>query len=135
MKKHFILAMKWVAPLLTITIAIIHIQSIAFPKWLGVIILFVTLVLYTMALVIEKKDHLPKRKTINIVVTVIISLILLFPIHLQYKDGGSSVYTAMTYEITFWHSIRDDGKADYYGGTTIELFHLFTVYDTSEFNN
>ena len=135
MKKHFILAMKWVAPLLTITIAIIQLQSIAFPKWLGINILFATLILYTIAIFIENNDNHPKRKTINIIVTLILSLILLFPIHTHYKDGGSSVYTAMAYEITFWHTIRDDGKADFYGGSTVELFHLFTVYDTSEFDD
>jgi hypothetical protein len=75
-----------------------------------------------------------KRKILRFFI-VFLLLILLIPIPGYFNDGGSFVLSSLTYDIVFWHTIRDDGKADYYGGTTVILFHVFTVYDTAEFED
>jgi hypothetical protein len=47
-----------------------------------------------------------KKKTITIII-IIILLILLFPFRYRLKDGGSTVYKSLTYEITKVHRLHD----------------------------
>lgn len=61
-------------------------------------------------------------KKIIIAVAAIIFLILVFPIKLQYKDGGSIGYKALIYEVMDYHTL--DGLR----GKTIEILGL-EVYD------
>lgn len=69
------------------------------------------------------------KKTIIIIVSVIIALILLVPVPQHYKDGGSVCYKAVLYSVTKYHRLPDsesDGK--YIGGTCIEILGI-PVYD------
>ena len=57
MKNGFVLIMKWIAPIVIITIAVLHFTDIAIPKWPGIILLLTIAVLYTIALIIEKRNY------------------------------------------------------------------------------
>ncbi len=65
-----------------------------------------------------------KRK-IAIAVTIVAALaILLFPIRIAYKDGGSVEYKALTYSVTKYHRLPPLGSEDYLDGLKIELFGI-----------
>ncbi|HHX11903.1 MAG TPA: hypothetical protein GX731_03710 [Clostridiales bacterium] len=74
-----------------------------------------------------------KKKIISIIIIIITALILLFPIPLRYKDGGTVKYQAVLYSITDYHSIKGvDGSFD----TGIEIKILgITVYENATFEN
>lgn len=79
-----------------------------------------------------------KKRRIIIGVVMLLLLIILFPITGRYKDGGSVDYEAIVYKVTIWHTMPFNYKGFHKGcrtGTTVELFHLFTVYDTSKYND
>lgn len=73
-----------------------------------------------------------KTKLLTIVIAIVL-ILLLFPIRLQLKDGGTKVYRSIVgiYEITDWNQMgfveeMETRKV----GTTIKLFGL-TVFDNS----
>ncbi|MDE5802398.1 MAG: hypothetical protein K2I22_05710 [Lachnospiraceae bacterium] len=47
-----------------------------------------------------------KKKIIKIAAIIIILLILLFPITVRYKDGGTVGYQALLYQVYDVHSMR-----------------------------
>lgn|GEM_PF-2661605 len=57
MKKRFIIAIKYIAPIVTIILATIQLTNTPFPKWLGISLLFLTAILYTVALIFEKSSR------------------------------------------------------------------------------
>lgn len=68
-----------------------------------------------------------KRKIV-IAVIVIALAILLFPIRIAYKDGGSVEYKAIIYSVTKYHRISPYGRVAFLEGWKIELFG-FTLRD------
>ena len=42
-----------------------------------------------------------KRKKVCIASTVLLALVLLFPLKFEYKDGGTKEYAALLYSITY----------------------------------
>ncbi len=48
----------------------------------------------------------------KIILIIIIAVIVLFPIRLQFKDGGTVIYRAILYAVTDYHSIRGPGGFD-----------------------
>lgn len=52
--------------------------------------------------------------------TVVLLLILFFPIRELYKDGGTRTYTALTYKVIIWNHMLDTGTTK----TGVEV-HLF----------
>jgi len=70
-----------------------------------------------------------KKKTIKIVI-VIISLLLLIPIKLGYKDGGTIKYQAVLYSITDWHAIRGTDFRGFYTGIEIKILGITIYKDT-----
>lgn len=70
-----------------------------------------------------------KKKVIKIAI-IIISLILLFPIPLRYKDGGTVKYQAVLYSITDYHALR--GVDGYDTGIEIKILGI-TVYENTTF--
>lgn len=75
------------------------------------------------------------RKKIGIIAVLAVLIIMLIPIKLQYKDGGTVKYNAVLYSITKHHEIYfipGDSKDGYNIGTTIRIL-WFDVYDNVEF--
>ena len=70
-----------------------------------------------------------KKKIIRITI-IIIALILLFPIPLRYKDGGTVKYQAVLYSITDYHAFR--GVDGYDTGIEIKILGI-TVYENTTF--
>lgn len=77
------------------------------------------------------------KKTIVIIITAIVAVILLFPIKSQIKDGGTVKYDAVFYGVTKEHSIISDlisptGEFGYDIGTRVRIL-WFEVYNDVEF--
>jgi len=70
-----------------------------------------------------------KKKIIRVTI-IIIALILLFPIPLRYKDGGTVKYQAVLYSITDYHALR--GVDGYDTGIEIKILGI-TVYENTTF--
>ena len=67
------------------------------------------------------------KKKILIGLLVLILIVLLFPVRMQYKDGGSVAYQSLVgiYRVVDWHmmlSPAEDGTARYRDGLSIEIF-------------
>ncbi len=65
-----------------------------------------------------------KKKLIRIA-CVILAVVLLFPIPMKFRDGGTTEYTAILYKITDVHALttmedREKGK-EYYEGIIVEI--------------
>ena len=74
-----------------------------------------------------------KKKWIKML-CVAIALILLFPVPIKFKDGGTVEFRAMTYTVVKWHRILPtadaSGKADMYIKTSVYWFpHNFKDID------
>ncbi len=64
-----------------------------------------------------------KKKTIIIVSIVIVAMILLVPIPMRLKDGGSVKYSALLYSVTDVHRMSS-AMEGYEEGTIIEILGL-----------
>lgn len=62
------------------------------------------------------------KKKIIIGICIVLAIVLLTPIPIQLKDGGTKVYTALTYKIVKWNHLYDNGEV--YDDTEIYLFPL-----------
>lgn len=75
-----------------------------------------------------------KTKLITIVI-VVLFIILLFPIRLQYKDGGSTAYRSIVgiYEVTNWNriGISAENFENLKTGITVKLFGI-KVFDNTK---
>ena len=73
------------------------------------------------------------KKKIMIVVCVIAALLLLTPIPVRLKDGGTVEYNAILYQVHDVHRINPDinGKEPYIEGVIIKILGL-TVFDNVE---
>ena len=68
-----------------------------------------------------------KKKIIIISVIVSILVILFIPISTTYKDGGTTVYSALTYKIVNWNRLVN---GEYYTNTSVYFFpNNFKSYD------
>lgn len=65
-----------------------------------------------------------KRKIAIAVIIAVVLAILLFPIRIVYKDGGSIKYKALIYSVTKYHRLPPLGAEDYLEGWKIELFGI-----------
>lgn len=68
-----------------------------------------------------------KKKAV-IIALVLAAIILLFPVRIQYKDGGSVEYRSLTYSVTHYHRISLDNPQGFDTGWKIKVFGL-TVRD------
>lgn len=74
-----------------------------------------------------------KRKKICIVISAILAIILLFPLKIELKDGGTKEYVAVLYSVTYKHSLDSkDGDYGYSIGTIIRVL-FFEVYNDVTF--
>lgn len=52
---------------------------------------------------------------------ILVALVLLFPIRMQAKDGGSVHYTALLYQVKDVHQFSDTEGKDFDEGIIIEI--------------
>lgn len=75
-----------------------------------------------------------KKKILKMVCWILVALVLLVPIPLHYKDGGTVKYSALLYSVTNVHSIVTQYVADgeykngYEVGTIVRVIG-FEVYN------
>lgn len=62
-----------------------------------------------------------KRKIIKIGIVILIAL-LLIPIPLAYKDGGTKSYNAVLYKIIVWNALDENEPGGYRTGTDFYIF-------------
>ena len=67
-----------------------------------------------------------KKRTLRIIASVL-AVVLLIPMRVVYKDGGSGGWHAIAWQYTRYHEIADGG---YIVGSTFTLFGRLTVYDS-----
>lgn len=67
-------------------------------------------------------------KKFLITLLIVILVIVMIPIRVQYKDGGSGGWHAIAWQYTKYHKMLGvDGE--YLVGTEIKLFGALTIYD------
>ena len=78
------------------------------------------------------------KKKVTVISVVIVCLILLFPIRMNLKDGGSVQYKALTYSITKVHSLilveegtQEEKVKPYNDGFVVEILGI-KVFDNVE---
>lgn len=75
-----------------------------------------------------------KKKILKIICWILVALVLLVPIPVHYKDGGTVSYNAILYSVTKVHSLTARNGADgeleagYEVGTRVRVL-IFPVYD------
>ncbi|NLO09789.1 MAG: hypothetical protein GX129_07980 [Clostridiales bacterium] len=72
-----------------------------------------------------------KKKLLRIAI-IIIAIILLLPIPIRYKDGGTVEYKAILYSVTDYHSLN--GVDGYDTGIEIKVFGI-TIYENTTFED
>ena len=73
-----------------------------------------------------------KNKKIWILIIVIIALILLFPIPMKLKDGGSIKFQAALYSVTKYHRLDHESDSGYIDGIGIEILGLEILNTTDK---
>ena len=73
-----------------------------------------------------------KSKKIWIILIVIIALILLFPIPMKLKDGGSIKFQAALYSVTKYHKLDHESDSGYIEGIGIEILGLEILNTTDK---
>lgn len=71
-----------------------------------------------------------KLKRIIIGIVIVLLVVLLFPIRLKYKDGGSVCYKAILYDVTKLHKLDDNEADGFKDGLTVRILGM-TVCDKS----
>jgi len=68
-----------------------------------------------------------KKKSVIVLIGVVVFLVLFFPIRFVYKDGGTILYRAFLYRVYQYHKIDDRYTSGYMTGLEIQ-FLGFSVY-------
>lgn len=70
-----------------------------------------------------------KKKRITIIAIIAVLVILLTPIRIILKDGGSVMYKSLVYEVTKIHQLSPEvsGVTSYIDGFEIKIFGM-TIY-------
>lgn len=74
------------------------------------------------------------KKKIVAIITIIILVILLTPIRMNLKDGGSVRYKSLVYEVTKIHQLAPevDGVKPYIDGFEVKIFGITVYRETNE---
>ena len=72
-----------------------------------------------------------KKKVVTIVL-IIIALILLFPIPMKLKDGGSIKFQALLYSVTKYHKLDHNAEDGYVDGIGIEVLGMEIYNNTTK---
>lgn len=74
------------------------------------------------------------KKKIVAIITIIILVILLTPIRMNLKDGGSVRYKSLVYEVTKIHQLAPEveGVKPYIDGFEVKIFGITVYRETNE---
>lgn len=77
-----------------------------------------------------------KKKILRGIIVALIIIVLLTPLPIRYKDGGTVKYQAILYSVTKWHAMMNDttkSQSDilYYEGYEVKILGI-TVLDNAE---
>lgn len=70
-----------------------------------------------------------KKKIGRVIIIVVLVALLLFPIPIRYKDGGSVEYKAITYSV-MKHKAMNTVDGEYRVGYTVDIFGI-EVFDNT----
>ena len=76
-----------------------------------------------------------KKKTFAVIAVIIVALvILLTPIRMNLKDGGSVKYKSLVYEVTKIHKLSPDadGVKPYIDGVEVKILGITIYRETDE---
>ena len=75
-----------------------------------------------------------KKKRTAVIIAVALVVILMIPVRMNLKDGGSVRYKALLYEVTKIHQLTPeaDGVKPYIDGFEVKLFGLTVYRETNE---
>ena len=75
-----------------------------------------------------------KKKIFAVIAIVIVLLILLTPIRMNLKDGGSVRYQSLVYEVTRIHELApiEDGVKPYIDGLEVKILGMTVYRETNE---
>ena len=75
-----------------------------------------------------------KKKTLGIIAIIVVLVILLTPIRMNLKDGGSVRYKSLVYEITKIHQLAPEveGVKPYIDGFEVKIFGVTVYSETNE---
>lgn len=71
------------------------------------------------------------KKAVVIIIFAVVMAILLIPVPLHLKDGGTIVYQAVLYSVSDVHSLNPDKPDGYDDGTIIRILGI-EVYNNVE---
>lgn len=75
-----------------------------------------------------------KKKKLYIIAVILILVILLAPIRMNLKDGGSVRYKSLVYEVTKIHQLAPDvdGVKPYIDGFEVKILGMTIYRETNE---
>ena len=75
-----------------------------------------------------------KKKTLAVTAIIVVLVILLTPIRMNLKDGGSVRYKSMIYEVTKIHQLAPevDGVKPYIDGFEVKILGMTVYRETNE---
>lgn len=75
-----------------------------------------------------------KKKTVAVIIAILVLTALLFPIRMNLKDGGSVRYKALAYEVTKIHRLAPDagGEKPFIEGLEIKILGMTVYQETNE---
>lgn len=75
-----------------------------------------------------------KKKAIFVIAAILIMAILLAPVRMRLKDGGSVRYKSLVYEVTKIHRLTPaaDGVKPYIDGLEVKIFGMTVYRETNE---
>ena len=75
-----------------------------------------------------------KKKTLGIIAIIVVLVILLTPIRMNLKDGGSVRYKSLIYEVTKIHQLAPEveGVKPYIEGFEIKILGMSVYRETNE---
>ena len=78
-----------------------------------------------------------KKKTFVIIATIVVLVILLVPVRMNLKDGGSVRYKSLVYEVTKIHQLAPDvdGVKPYIDGFEVKILGMTFYRETNETND
>ena len=75
-----------------------------------------------------------KKKTLAVTAIIVVLVILLTPIRMNLKDGGSVRYRSLVYEVTKIHQLAPDadGVKPYIDGFEVKILGMTVYRETNE---
>ena len=75
-----------------------------------------------------------KKKTFVVIAMIVVLVILLTPIRMNLKDGGSVRYKSLIYEVTKIHKLASDvdGVKPYIDGFEVKILGMTVFRETNE---